>query len=172
MFCAKIRNSKERAHHLFVVMNLHTVAYQHASMQGSCTLLSLYRDVCVCVYMCSYACERLFLGWVEEYVTEVAVGSVCPVPSYPAGCPGSWIQCAGFGDRCDQVLVLSVPPSPPADLRLAAACYHCTILQVPETNTKRIRSHTRGQKLGNSTNTKHPFTSVSNPYPTDSTGRE
>lgn len=117
-------------------MNPDTVVHQHMSMQRCCALLNLYRDTCVCM------CARLFLGGVEKCVTEVAIRRVSPLPMSPPGCSGSWIQHAGFGDGCDQVLVLSVPPAPPTDFRLTAACYHSAILLVPETKTEGMRSHT------------------------------
>ena len=35
--------------------------------------------------------------------------------------PFPWVQGTGFSDGCDQVLVISIAPAPPADLGLAAA---------------------------------------------------
>lgn len=133
-------------------MNPDTVASFHDSMQRCCTLLSLYRE-CVCTHTCMWV--RLFLGWAERSVTEIAVRRVSPFPTCPPGCSGSRIQHAGFGDRCDQVFVLSVPPSPPTDFRLTAACYHNAILLVPETNTKIMRRHNTDQKLENGVKWKH-----------------
>ena len=44
---------------------------------------------------------------------------------------GAAVHGAGLGDGLDQVFVISVPPAPPADLRLAATGDHSTILLVP-----------------------------------------
>lgn len=38
---------------------------------------------------------------------------------------------AGLGDGLDQVLIVCVPPAPPADLRLATAGDHGTAAMVP-----------------------------------------
>lgn len=56
-------------------------------------------------------------------LTEVCVGQVVAVGVAPVGevFPGASVHGAGLGDGLDQVLVVGVPPAPPADLGLAAA---------------------------------------------------
>lgn len=54
-----------------------------------------------------------------------------PAVRRTAGCLRSGVQGAGFGNRCHQILVVSIPPAPPADFGLAAACDHRPVTHVP-----------------------------------------
>lgn len=67
-------------------------------------------------------------------LTEVGVTGLAAIaaPGVRRGarCPRSGVQGTGFGNGCHQVLVVSVPPAPPADLGLAAACDHRPVAHV------------------------------------------
>ena len=71
-----------------------------------------------------------------ERLTEVSVGGVGalptgPAPRGPGRGPLPRVHLAGLGDGGHQVLVLRVPPAPPADLWLAAAGDDRPVLLVP-----------------------------------------
>lgn len=64
-------------------------------------------------------------GQHHPHLTEVSVTCLAGITvpgaeGAPTG-PWPWVQGTGFSNGCDQVLVISIAPAPPADLRLAAA---------------------------------------------------
>lgn len=66
-------------------------------------------------------CVGVCGGW--GALTEVCVGQVVAVGVAPVGevLSGAAVHRARLGDGLDEVLVVRVPPAPPAHLRLAAA---------------------------------------------------
>lgn len=64
-------------------------------------------------------------GQHHPHLTEVSVTCLAGITvpgaeGAPTG-PWPWVQGTGFSNGCDQVLVISIAPAPPADLGLAAA---------------------------------------------------
>ena len=79
----------------------------------------------------------------DQILTKVAVRAVWAFPSGLAAGqgltsePGPGVHETGLSDGCYQVLVLCVPPAPPADLWLAAASDHRPVPLVPGRTVRR-----------------------------------
>lgn len=81
-------------------------------------------------------------GQHQSHLTEVSVtglaGLTIPgAEGAPTG-PWPWVQGTGFSDGCDQVLVVSIAPAPPADLGLAAAGNGSPVAQVSDKTEETI----------------------------------
>lgn len=109
------------------------------------TSLSLYAFLRATVYawICIQESNNCF--------TKITIGGVGSFPALSAGwCStgtlGSCIHLTGLGDGCHQVLIIGVPPAPPADLGLAATGDHCPVLLVPGIQGHRVSKHKRRSK--------------------------
>lgn len=81
-------------------------------------------------------------GQHHPHLTEVSVtcltGITIPSAEGASSSPCPRVQGTGFSDGRDQVLIISIAPAPPADLRLAAAGDGCPIAQVSEKTEETI----------------------------------
>lgn len=92
-----------------------------------------------CVY------ESAYIGTSDNCFTKIAIAGVRSFPTLSTGwcSTGTFgTHLTGLGDGCHQVLIICVPPAPPADLRLAATGDHCPVLLVPGIQGYRVSKQT------------------------------
>ena len=80
-------------------------------------------------------------------LTKVSIRQVVAVGVAAVGkvFAGAAVHGAGLGDGLDQVLIICVPPAPPADLWLAAAGNHSSRGLVPATGEKLAKTQQHSQ---------------------------
>lgn len=121
------------------------VGLHNLSAGNSCTYQGLRHldvSVCMCLLVCVQLRNTMCVGVCSMSVSSAdrALTKVCIRQDWAVGVAaivevfvGAAVHSAGFGNGLDQVLIISIPPAPPADLWLAASGNHSPCAQVPIT---------------------------------------